>query len=183
MLQVANFAEHVHDVIWTPGACSVKFMYSLQYPLHKIPNFHLISWCGNFVDRHSFSRVSGDSPKLYGNCAFPQSFRTREFRYFTQSPEIFIRFSRKFAFYQSHWFHADHFFYETKKKFKKIFVVDIWSSQTLFLLGFILVILRIGKISILPTLSVIWALKYWPTNPLIITSKLTKIIFSFHNTT
>ena len=92
--------------LWTPGACSVRFMYSRQYPLHKIPNFHLISWCGNFVDRHSFSRVSGNSPKLYGNCAFPQSFRTREFRDFTPSPEIFIRFSRKFAFYQSHWFHA-----------------------------------------------------------------------------
>ena len=25
--------------------------------LHKIPQFHLISWCGNFVERHSFCRV------------------------------------------------------------------------------------------------------------------------------
>ena len=29
--------------------------------LHKIPKFHLISWCGSFVERHSFCRVSGDS--------------------------------------------------------------------------------------------------------------------------
>ena len=29
----------------------------------KIPQFHLISWCGNFVERHSFSIVSGVPPK------------------------------------------------------------------------------------------------------------------------
>ena len=28
--------------------------------LRKISKFHLISWCGNFVERHSFRRVSGD---------------------------------------------------------------------------------------------------------------------------
>ena len=26
----------------------------------KIPKFHLISWCGNFVERYSFRVVSGD---------------------------------------------------------------------------------------------------------------------------
>ena len=31
--------------------------------LRKIPHFHLISWCGNFAERHSFRRVSGESPK------------------------------------------------------------------------------------------------------------------------
>ena len=30
-------------------------------PLHKIPKFHLISWCGNLAETHSFHRVSGDS--------------------------------------------------------------------------------------------------------------------------
>ena len=29
--------------------------------LHKIPKFHLISWCGNFAEMHSFCRVSGKS--------------------------------------------------------------------------------------------------------------------------
>ena len=29
--------------------------------LSKMPQFHLISWCGNFVERHSFRIVSGDS--------------------------------------------------------------------------------------------------------------------------
>ena len=31
--------------------------------LHKIPKFHLISWCGNFVERHRFCRISGESPE------------------------------------------------------------------------------------------------------------------------
>ena len=43
--------------------------------LHKIPKFHLISWCGNFKERHSFRVVSGDSPetmrKLYLSQKFP----------------------------------------------------------------------------------------------------------------
>ena len=32
--------------------------------LHKIPKFNLVSWRGNFVERHGFRRVSGDSQKL-----------------------------------------------------------------------------------------------------------------------
>ena len=41
--------------------------------LHKIPKFHLISWCGNFVKTHSFR-----CPKLCRNCAFPQNLNTRK---------------------------------------------------------------------------------------------------------
>ena len=29
--------------------------------LHKIPKFHPISWCGNFVETHSFRRVLDES--------------------------------------------------------------------------------------------------------------------------
>ena len=32
--------------------------------LRKIPQFHLISWCGNFAETHSFRIVSGESPKI-----------------------------------------------------------------------------------------------------------------------
>ena len=28
-----------------------------------LPQFHLISWCGNFLERHSFRMVSGESPE------------------------------------------------------------------------------------------------------------------------
>ena len=31
--------------------------------LSKISTFHLISWCGNFMERHIFRRVSGESPE------------------------------------------------------------------------------------------------------------------------
>ena len=31
------------------------------FTLCKIPKFHLISWCGNFMERHSFRRILGDS--------------------------------------------------------------------------------------------------------------------------
>ena len=36
----------------------------------KIPQFHLISWCGNFVKRHSFRIVFGES-KLCLSTKFP----------------------------------------------------------------------------------------------------------------
>ena len=38
----------------------------LKYHLHnkalrKMPLFHLISWCGNFVERHSFRKIRGNN--------------------------------------------------------------------------------------------------------------------------
>ena len=42
----------------------LKFQSKIQFfNLRKILKFHLISWCGNFVETHSFCRVSGDSPE------------------------------------------------------------------------------------------------------------------------
>ena len=43
--------------MWTPG---VK---GLIQTMHKMPKFHLISWYGNFVERHSFHGASRDLPK------------------------------------------------------------------------------------------------------------------------
>ena len=40
--------------------------------LWKIPSFHLISSCENFVEGHSFSIVLGELPELWGNCDFSQ---------------------------------------------------------------------------------------------------------------
>ena len=43
--------------------------------LLKVPKFHLITWCTNFVKMHSFLRVSGDTPKtlrkLWASTKFP----------------------------------------------------------------------------------------------------------------
>ena len=43
----------------------------------KIPKFHRNSWCGNFVETHSFRRVAGES-LFHKNCAFKQNFHTRK---------------------------------------------------------------------------------------------------------
>ena len=40
---------------------SFHFVKKNKETLQKIPQFHLISWGGNFVERHSFRTVSGDS--------------------------------------------------------------------------------------------------------------------------
>ena len=56
--------------------------------MHAIPKFHLISWCGNFVERRSFRRVSVDLPEtLRKRCLstkFPHQEIRVKFRYFTQ---------------------------------------------------------------------------------------------------
>ena len=38
---------------------TLKSVITQTLALRQIPKFHLISWCGNFVERHSFPRVSG----------------------------------------------------------------------------------------------------------------------------
>ena len=55
--------------------CYANQMFFLPLPLvsylvslRKIPQFHLILWCGEFAIR----------PKLCGNSAFPQNFHTRK---------------------------------------------------------------------------------------------------------
>ena len=40
--------------------------------------FHLISWCGNFVETHSFHRVRANQPQLCRNFAFPNNFHNRK---------------------------------------------------------------------------------------------------------
>ena len=48
---------------------------SIFVALRKIPQFHLISWYGNFVERHGFWIVSGHPPetmrKMYLSAKFP----------------------------------------------------------------------------------------------------------------
>ena len=48
-----------------------------HFTLHKIPYFHLISWCENFMEAHSVHSLT-DHPKLCRNCAFSQNFHTRK---------------------------------------------------------------------------------------------------------
>ena len=54
----------------------------------KIPNFHLTSLCGNFVERHCFYRVWGDSRKLgetlvfYTVARFEKKYQIRNWKFF-----------------------------------------------------------------------------------------------------
>ena len=48
--------------------------------LHKIPGFHLISWCGSFMERHSFRRVSGHSANTLRKLWFSTKFPHQEIR-------------------------------------------------------------------------------------------------------
>ena len=50
-------------------------------PLRKILLFHLISWSGNFVERHSFRRVSGKSPETLRKLCFSTKFPHQEIRW------------------------------------------------------------------------------------------------------
>ena len=62
-----------------------------------MPQFHLISWCGNFVERHSFHKLCRNCSKLCGNCDFPQNFLTRklgEITVFYADP--FLRYVNQF---------------------------------------------------------------------------------------
>ena len=49
--------------------------------LRKIPKFHLISWCENFVKRHSFSIVSSDSPETMRKRCLSTKFSHQEIRW------------------------------------------------------------------------------------------------------
>ena len=54
--------------------CVASLSIHLENIINAVQKYHLISWCGN-LDRHSFRRVSGDSPetvqKLYLSTKFP----------------------------------------------------------------------------------------------------------------
>ena len=50
-------------------------------PRQKIPQFHLISWCSNFVERHSFRIVSGKLPETMWELCLSTKFPHQEFRW------------------------------------------------------------------------------------------------------
>ena len=53
-----------------------KFLKYIQL-LRKIHWFHLISWCENFAESHSFHRILGESPETLLQ-KFIEIFRTKK---------------------------------------------------------------------------------------------------------
>ena len=49
--------------------------------LRKIPQFHLISWSVNFAERHSFRRVSDESPKTLRKLCLSAKFTDQQIRW------------------------------------------------------------------------------------------------------
>ena len=52
-----------------------------QLSLQKIPYFHLISWCRNFVEGHSFCIVSADLPYTMHKPYFSRKFLHQKIRW------------------------------------------------------------------------------------------------------
>ena len=67
--------------------------------LQKILQFHLISWCGNFVEKCSFRIVSGESHKTVGKlCLYLEFYKWEWLQISTR------RFSWKTNWFSSFWF-------------------------------------------------------------------------------
>ena len=70
----------------------IWWYWMLVSTLHKTPKFHLISLCGNFVERHSFQRVSTDSPKTLRKLCLSTKFLLQKIRW----NEIILRSAANF---------------------------------------------------------------------------------------
>ena len=82
-----------------------------QPALQKLPLFHLISWCWNFVERHIFRIVSG-------NCAFPQIFHTRKLGEITvfYAMQFYSKYSRMFFCFEIFFILRESNFQDVQKK-------------------------------------------------------------------
>ena len=54
------------------------FYQTILNTLRKKQKFHLISWCGIFVKRYNFCRVSGESPKTMRKLCLSAKFHTKK---------------------------------------------------------------------------------------------------------
>ena len=67
--------------IYILGQLRTKSFRFLKESLRKkIPKFHLISCCGNFVERHSFRKGLGNSPKTLRKVCLSTNFHTSKLR-------------------------------------------------------------------------------------------------------
>ena len=61
---------------------STKYLqWVLNKVLCKIPKFHRISWCGNFLGKHSYCRASGEPPETLRKLCFSTKFLHQEIRW------------------------------------------------------------------------------------------------------
>ena len=64
--------------------------------LRKIPKFYLIYWFGNFVERHSFGTVLGESPETLRKLCLSTKFPHQEIRWNFRILRNFLNYLLKF---------------------------------------------------------------------------------------
>ena len=100
VLEISNFL-HLH----------LKMHKIFPFSLRKIPYFHLISWCGNFVERYSFCKVSGKSlgdvknsillaHNWFRSSTFPQNFHNRKLDEITVFYSVFQSYHKSSGYYE-----------------------------------------------------------------------------------
>ena len=71
--------------------CNIKHFFPFNSSIHnveksptlrKTPYFHLISWCGHFVERHSFRIISGELPETLRKLCLSIKFSHQEITVF-----------------------------------------------------------------------------------------------------
>ena len=67
-------------IFWSLFLWNIRKYSHEIFTLRKIPQFQLISWCGNFAERHSFHIVSGDSLKTMRKLCLSAKFSHQKIR-------------------------------------------------------------------------------------------------------
>ena len=81
---LANLLSDLKIVLeWLKNNQIMAYPENSSRSLRKVPLLHPISWCGNFVESHSFHIVSGDSPETMRKLCLSTKFPHQEIRWIT----------------------------------------------------------------------------------------------------
>ena len=79
------FINNKCNIFWGSSFDRYCAWKAINHPLHlslgKIPKFHWISWCENFLERHSFHWTSSESPEALRKLCFSKKFPHQEIRW------------------------------------------------------------------------------------------------------
>ena len=98
----------------------------MQHSLRKTPEFHLISWCANFAEKHRFRIVSGESHNMQNSTTYIKPNMSYK-RYIINIVNFLLHFFLEVFV---------HFTWDFAAFFKKVFSVCKWNcNQNKELLG------------------------------------------------
>ena len=76
-----RFEGNVQSGVILHNTCSRESLIMWGITLGKTPQFCLISWCGNFAEKHSFCIVSGDLSETMQKLCLSAKFPLKEIRW------------------------------------------------------------------------------------------------------